>query len=355
VSEFNTIFKTEAVAKDSLSEEEAVAAIALIAAAANYSEVDVETLENLLLDFEIFADYTEDEVAEMVDKLAAIAEAESLAFLFASADEALSDDVIFDAYAAAVAILVENGTLPNASLNFLEELQQALQIDDEEAQEIRDDIIAELYPHEDEENHPIADPQLSATIVSATVESDLDIELYQSPAGNFNVPVPVDSHQGGKIDAQEGSVIFSDDLGKLLRIDYYSLTIQADEDIESLGEQTYLKSFLDKYVAQAIVANLPGSEVLHQDYLEDIMHGAYFVVVDMPKGSTISKQTSNGTMTRLDAYRGLVSFLTRDFLYTISCQRHFWEEEIPDSLDAEIAGILHKIEDFIDSIEFIED
>jgi hypothetical protein len=143
-------------------------------------------------------------------------------------------------------------------------------------------------------------------------------------------------------------------LGALLRIDYYSLTNQADEDIESLGEATYLQAFLDNYVAGAIVANLPGSEVLYQEYLEDLMNGAYFVVVDMPKGSTISKQTSNGPVTRLNAYRGLVSFLTRDFLYTISCQRHFWEEEIPDSLDAEIEGILPKIEGFIETIEFTE-
>ena len=103
---------------------------------------------------------------------------------------------------------------------------------------------------------------------------------------------------------------------------------------------------------QAISANVPDAKVEAHEYLEDIINGAYFVIVDLPKGSTISKQENNGNATRMDAYRGLLSFLNGEYLYIVSSQRSFFQDESRGSLKEETEKIKQKILAFVETIEF---
>jgi hypothetical protein len=86
--------------------------------------------------------------------------------------------------------------------------------------------------------------------------------------------------------------------------------------------------------------------------LEDTLETSYYVLVNMPKGSTISKQESNGSGIRLDAYRGLLSFVNNECLYIVSTQRSFLNGEVPGSMKAEAKKMKKAILDFVSTIEF---
>lgn len=346
MGKYDNIFNSQEKSEQVLTPEEAVAAIAVVTAAADSSveHVDAEDIAMILWEFEVFEEYSEEEISEIVDRLMVIAEDEGLGTLFNTANDSLSDELILDAFAAGVLMVIDEEQLiiPQGKTPLLKKLQQALDLEEEEAQEIIQEIIA---AYEEAENEEYSDED--ETVV------DPSLQVYESPLGNFSVSIPVDSQQGGRVQSQEGVVGFSDDYGTLLRIDYYNLTPEEEEEIESMGLEKYLQSVLiDKYIPQAISASLPDAKVEHNEYLESTMDGAYFVLVNMPKGSTISKQENNGTATKMDAYRGLLSFFNGDFLYIVSSQRGILSDETHHSLEEEAYEIKQKILAFVDTIEF---
>lgn len=346
MGKYDNIFNSQKKSEQVLTPEEAVAAIAVVTAAADSSveDVDAEDIAMILWEFEVFEEYSEEEISEVVDRLIGIAEDEGIGTLFNTASDSLSDELILDAFAAGVLMVIDEEELiiPQAKTPLLKNLQQALDLEEEEAQEIIQEVIA---AYEEAENEEYEDED--ETLL------DSNLEAYESPLGNFTVAIPVDSQRGGRVQSQEGVVGFSDDYGTLFRIDYYALTPEEEEEIESMGLEKYLQSVLiDKYVPQAISASLPDAKVEHNEYLEDTMDGAYFVLVNMPKGSTISKNVNNGTATIMDAYRGLVSFFNGEFLYIVSNQRSFFEDETRHSLEEETHHIKQNILGFVDTIEF---
>ncbi|MEG4497902.1 tellurite resistance TerB family protein [Microcoleus sp. F10-C6] len=331
MAKFDKIFNSEDQSEASLTLEESVAAIALVAAEANSPDTNADILESILWESEIFAEYSEDDMSAMFQRLAGIVAQDGLGALFNTAWESMPDELVLDTFAITTAMFVADGEISQKHEAFLQEFQQALGVEDEEAAEIIEDVIAAYSEVEGE-------------------ESDFDTAWYVSPEGNFSVPIPVDEQRGGKIDEQESCVAFSDDFGVLLKIDYFPVAGEVEETIESVGEEAYLKSFLDNFVSQAILANVANSKLLHAEYLED--EEAYFVVLDLPAGATISVQENDGPLTRLDAYRGLMAFIADDFCYTVSCQRIYQEGNELGSLESEVEGIMNKIFEFIETIEF---
>ncbi|MCC5666382.1 hypothetical protein LC653_21295 [Nostoc sp. CHAB 5784] len=348
MTKYDKVFNSPKTSEESLSPEEAVAAIATVTAIADSSieDVDAESLAGILWEFEVFEEYSEDEIAEIVDRLLAIAEEEGIGPLFNVAKVSLSDELVLDGFAAGVIVLLdEELAIPKSKQPYLKKLQAALELEDEEAEEIIKEVIAAFKEAEEE----YADDDEDETVVI----EDFSEQTYQSPLGNFTVPIPVDPQQGGRIQSQEGVVGFSDDIGTLLRIDYYPFPLEQLEELESVGQEEYLQTILvDKYVPQAIFANVPDASVEYTEYLADTLRGAYYVLIDMPKGSTISKQENNGTAIRLDAYRGLLSFISGEFLYIVSSQHSFINGETPDSLEEEAEDIKESILEFVETIEF---
>jgi hypothetical protein len=348
MTKYDKVFNSKEISEESLSPEEAVAAIAVITAVVDSTieEVDVENLAGILWEFEVFEEYSEDEVEEIVDRLLGIAEDEGLGPLFNTASASLSDDIVLDGFAAGVMILLETEeelVIPKQKQSYLKKLQEALELEDEEAQEIIQEVIAALQAAEDEEDDE------DETIIL----DDFSEQVYESPLGNFTVPLPVDAQNGGRIQSQEGIVGFSDDFGTLLRIDYYPLPPEQQEKLQSLGQEKYLHSILvDTYLPQAIFAYVQGAQVKYTEYLEDPLEGYYYALVDMPQGSTISKQENNGSAIRLDAYRGLLAFINGDFLYIVSSQRSFFDGETPNSVKEEAESIKETILQFVGTIEF---
>ncbi len=347
MGKYDKIFNSEKSLEESLKPEEAVAAIAVVTAVADSSldDVDVELLADIIWGFEVFEDYSDDDLLELVDKLLVIAEEKGLGALFNTANESLVEDLVRDAYAAGVSVLVDEEELlvPKGKMSLLKKLQEALEIKDEQAKEILDEVITAFEEAEDEYEEDDDE----------TVLEDDSLEMYESPLGNFIVPIPVDPQHGGRVQSQEGVVGFSDDFGTLLRIDYYPIPLEQVEDMQSVREEEYLRSILlNKYVPQAIVANLPQASVEYTEYLPDTLEGSYFALINMPEGSSISKTGNNGTASRLNAYRGLLAFAEGNFLYIASNQRSFFDGETPTTPKAEAEGIKQKILEFVDSIEF---
>ncbi|MEH2233701.1 MAG: hypothetical protein V7K71_29365 [Nostoc sp.] len=349
MTKYDKVFNSPKTSEESLSPEEAVAAIATVTAIADsfIEEVDAESLAGILWEFEVFEEYSEDEIAEIVDRLISIAEEEGIGPLFNAAKVSLSDELVLDGFAAGVIVLLDDDlAIPKPKQVYLKKLQAALELEDEEAEEIIKEVIAAFKEAEDEE---YADDDDDETVVI----EDFSEQTYQSPLGNFTVPIPVEPQQGGRIQSQEGVVGFSDDIGTLLRIDYYPFPLEQLEELESVGQEEYLQTILvDKYVPQAIFANVPDASVEYTEYLENTLRGAYYVLIDMPKGSTISKQENNGTAIRLDAYRGLLTFISGEFLYIVSSQHSFINGEIPDSVEEEAEDIKESILEFVETIEF---
>ncbi len=178
--------------------------------------MDAEALATVLWDFEVFEEYSEEEITDIVQRLLEIAQEDGLGALFNTASAALSDDIVLDAFAAGAIVLIdEELVIPQQQQSYLKDLQQALDLEDEEAEEIIQEVIAAF---EEAENAEFADDEVEITFVE-----DYGGQVYESPLGNFTVPIPVNSEQGGRIQSQEGAVGFSDDFGTLLRIDYYPI------------------------------------------------------------------------------------------------------------------------------------
>jgi hypothetical protein len=352
MTKYDKIFHSKKISQESLSPEEAVAAIGVITGIVDSSieDLDAESLAGILWEFEVFNEYSAEEMLEIVDRLVAIAQDEGLGALFNTANASLVDEIVLDAFAAGVVMLLDDETLtiPTPKQAYIKQLQQALELEDIEAEEMIKEIIAAIEEAEYQEEY--------VDIEQETILLDeFGQEIYQSPLGNFIVPIPVTPEQGGKIQSQEGIVGFSDDVGTLLRIDYYPLPTEHLATMESQGQETYLHSILiEKYLPQAIFVNVPGAEIKYTEYLQDTLKGYYYVLVDMPKGSTISKQETNGNAIRLDAYRGLLAFINGDFLYIVSSQRTFFNGDSPGPILDEAEDIKQNILEFIETMEFSE-
>jgi hypothetical protein len=148
MNKYDKIFDSDESSEIELNEAEGIAAIVTIAALAD----DVRELVapdlylDILGDFDLFAEYSEEDLLSLVDRLTVVAIDEGLGALFNAADDGIPDELVLDAYEAAVLVYfdLETAEIPAAKQDFLKELQAALDIDPEEVAEIMVDIQQRL-------------------------------------------------------------------------------------------------------------------------------------------------------------------------------------------------------------------
>ncbi|MFN5953282.1 MAG: tellurite resistance TerB family protein [Dolichospermum sp.] len=350
MTKYDYIFKSKEKIAASLNPEEAVVAIAVITTAVDVGLEDIngEIIADILWEFEIFDEYSEEQMLETVDTLIELAEDAGLGSLFNAANAAISEEVVLDGFAAGVIMLLdaEDLIIPADKKTYLKQLQIALELEDEEAKEIIEEVIAAVQEGDDGE---YLDEEFESIIFNESGE-----QFYQSPLGNFTVPIPLDSEQGGKIQTDEGMVSFSDDLGTLLRIDYYPLSLEEIKEIKTQGYEAYLHEvIINEYVPQTIISNVPNAEVRHREYWQEPLKRYYYVVLNIP-GATISQQETNGHGIKLDTYRGLLSFVNSECLYIVSSQRSLLNGETLGSVKEETEKMKQTILNFVKTIEFVE-
>ncbi|MDB9456352.1 tellurite resistance TerB family protein [Dolichospermum circinale] len=350
MTKYDYIFKSKEKIAASLNPEEAVVAIAVITTAVDVGLEDIngEIIADILWEFEIFDEYSEEQMLETVDTLIELAEDAGLGSLFNAANAAISEEVVLDGFAAGVIMLLdaEDLIIPADKKTYLKQLQIALELEDEEAEEIIEEVIAAVQEGDDGE---YLDEEFESIIFNESGE-----QFYQSPLGNFTVPIPLDSEQGGKIQTDEGMVSFSDDLGTLLRIDYYPLSLEEIKEIKTQGYEAYLHEvIINEYVPQTIISNVPNAEVRHREYWQEPLKRYYYVVLNIP-GATISQQETNGHGIKSDTYRGLLSFVNSECLYIVSSQRSLLNGETLGSVKEEAEKMKQTILNFVETIEFVE-
>ena len=137
---YDSIFNSEEYTEEPLNEAEGLASIVLIAALSENPKelVAPDLFLDILADFDLYAEYSEEDLLSMVDRLIAISTDNGLGALFNAADEAIPDDLVPDAYAAAILVKMnpDTGEIPAGAQVFLKELQTVMDIDDEEAAEV---------------------------------------------------------------------------------------------------------------------------------------------------------------------------------------------------------------------------
>ncbi|MFN7529125.1 MAG: tellurite resistance TerB family protein [Dolichospermum sp.] len=350
MTKYDYIFKSKEKIAASLNPEEAVVAIAVITTAVDVGLEDIngEIIADILWEFEIFDEYSEEQMLETVDTLIELAEDAGLGSLFNAANAAISEEVVLDGFAAGVIMLLdaEDLIIPADKKTYLKQLQIALELENEEAEEIIEEVIAAVQEGDDGE---YLDEEFESIIFNESGE-----QFYQSPLGNFTVPIPLDSEQGGKIQTDEGMVSFSDDMGTLLRIDYYPLSLEEIKEIKTQGYEAYLHEvIINEYVPQTIISNVPNAEVRHREYWQEPLKRYYYVVLNIP-GATISQQETNGHGIKLDTYRGLLSFVNSECLYIVSSQRSLLNGETLGSVKEEAEKMKQTILNFVKTIEFVE-
>jgi len=161
---------------------------------------------------------------------------------------------------------------------------------------------------------------LSLSVVrfaNAGTKETVSGDTYQSPLANFTVPLP--SWQGlqisDKSDSDSGRVTFFADLGQLRAVTY--LRNPADSESVFKGEErdTAYKGFLKVYIWPSLYGRAPkGAQIVHEEFVGDGDGRAYFAVVNIPEGSTLTDVKVNK---RRDSVRGLIIFEKRGFMYMV--------------------------------------
>jgi uncharacterized tellurite resistance protein B-like protein len=138
------VLDTEIDSETTLSPEEAVAAIIFVAMSADGEviEEEIEILKDMLSTMELFEDYSPNELQGMLDAITDIYDQEGIDTLFNIAVESISEDLAETAFEAVVKVVLIEGEIPEAEEDFIDDLQQALGIEDKVAQEIIDELTA---------------------------------------------------------------------------------------------------------------------------------------------------------------------------------------------------------------------
>ncbi len=153
-----------------LNTEEAIAAIGLVAAVCDQEgdTREAEAQAKVMLSTEYFAGYSEEELMQMVDRLAGISEEKGVETLYASAIAALQEEAPREiAFTMAIAVIQANGQITAEEEGFFHALKEALQISDDRADEILDSILENIALGDD------LNTALHDALVEKTPEGDV--------------------------------------------------------------------------------------------------------------------------------------------------------------------------------------
>lgn len=153
MGKYDHVFGAEGESEQTLSPEEAVAAIAVVTIFADGQPSDEENqvLTEIINSLEIFDSYAVEDFQKMFDKITGILNQEGIGVLFNTAVDSLSDDLIEIAFEVAVDIILSDESADEAEETFLDDLAEALGLPEEIAQEIIDDMIDDELMDDDEE------------------------------------------------------------------------------------------------------------------------------------------------------------------------------------------------------------
>jgi hypothetical protein len=147
-------------------------------------------------------------------------------------------------------------------------------------------------------------------------------ELYISPHGNFEVPVPSMGLFGDPPTIEEGSdetggrIAFHDDTGTLKSITYLKLPPGSDDVLaDPERREAAVRGFLHDYALPELFRQGDtGAEVLLEEPIGSGLSFEYLAVVRFPEGSVLEDMVSGK---RLDSTRTLMIFPNAGYMYML--------------------------------------
>lgn len=150
---------------------------------------------------------------------------------------------------------------------------------------------------------------------------------YVSPDKNFACTVPKLLSPGAQIydnvASETGGVAFQDDLGTLVRVDYFTIPPERVSEATTIeGRKALATQSFDGIVATLYRTGGHDAQVIHREfiYLQDghkmLKDVALYGIVFLPKGSTIKEATKGP----LDAFRASLLFVRGTRMYMLTIQ-----------------------------------
>ena len=138
-------------------------------------------------------------------------------------------------------------------------------------------------------------------------------QMYSPDSGLFSVPSPVGF--GGRYQETDNSVAFYDDMLAFYRIDFGLLHPKKLSVLNRHNIQEQLKIFSTIEFLEPLENNVPGSSLIHEEYIQNGRDTLLLLVCFIPQGSTY---VINGA--RQDVERGLLFFRRGDHMFILQTQ-----------------------------------
>ena len=214
---------------------------------------------------------------------------------------------------------------------------------------------------------------LGSTVAhAASLKGKVKKGVYNSPAGNFTVPLPrglgthvSDGYLKDK-DGHMGAVSFHDDFGGLIGIHYMSFPPDVTAALAKPGAlEPGLKGWLETVAMQTWFVNAaPDSHLTHQAFGTFEGAGAIFAQVEIPGGSHLVTIDPGGKTKKLDSTRGLVVFTRGHYIYMLTTELRGLSDvlksdddkkaETAPDVDDKWLGFVDGLKGFYQSITFLE-
>ena len=189
----------------------------------------------------------------------------------------------------------------------------------------------------------------------ATTKGKVSSGRYESPMGNFSIPLP--KWPGLKVQDQSddygGRVSMHGDFGGLWAITYLRLPANADISLKDQSEKdaAYRGFVTDLQMQNLFQRASPQARIVHEEYLYKGDDRAYFSVVNIPEGAALVDMQKNK---RLDSVRGLLVFSKGGFMYMLESEMNSVFSQVnPSSLNSkQIESSKASLKEMRDSMTF---
>lgn len=166
---------------------------------------------------------------------------------------------------------------------------------------------------------------LAAGSASARTKGKVRKGTYNSPAGNFSVPLPdgLGLRVNDDYDPKEGvgAVSFHDDFGNQRGIHFMRIPADATHVLENPATR---KQALEGFLEQAALPTwfLPFSQdtrILQQEPIQLDGADAFVGLVSIPGGATLTVRDANGVR-RMDSTRGVLVLYHESYIYLLTTE-----------------------------------
>lgn len=153
------------------------------------------------------------------------------------------------------------------------------------------------------------------------INGKIENGIYYDPIRRFQMEVPYLVQPGatirGQLDQSGGSIQFSDDMGKLIRVDVVTANSPDALSILNNPDWNSVLSLNREYMLGLYQSVSPQTTLIHQEFIKQQGRGLDYYVCKLPQGSTLADVQ---TKKRHDALRASISFREGNSIFVVTKQ-----------------------------------